>query len=276
MNLNFSDPVVLICAVVVVVGILLLFWAVSALRNSNRPDLEGEIPPLEASAGETDLLIPPAQDAPLSEDPIFSRVSEPEPPLDRTPVVEPEPLPKPAPVPTPVAAKPFSAPVPSNMPIAPSGSSSAAGAQPGITREVADRLEVMNQRLAEMQSVLSKSGTTAPQPGGMGQGFAPETVDKLLKIIGNVIVQVDILQRSLNVSKDVAAPKSPASAPAASQTPAPATPVLKPMSQQPATGAPTGPSAGNSFGSSASGGSFGGGLTPLSPITPSSSGPNPK
>ena len=36
----------------------------------------------------------------------------------------------------------------------------------------------------------------------VGQGFSPETIDKLLKIIGNVIQQVDILQKSVGPAKE--------------------------------------------------------------------------
>ncbi len=77
----------------------------------------------------------------------------------------------------------------------------------GANTNVGERLEQMAQRLAEMQTVLSKqaapvgAGGTAP----MGQGFSPETLDKLLKIIGNVTQQVEILQKALHV-KD--APKA--------------------------------------------------------------------
>ena len=78
---------------------------------------------------------------------------------------------------------------------------------PAVSQEVADRLETMTARLSEMQNVLMKqsasasSGAAAGSAGGVGQGFSPETIDKLLKIIGNVIQQVDILQKSLNVTK---------------------------------------------------------------------------
>ncbi len=76
----------------------------------------------------------------------------------------------------------------------------------GVSRDVAERLESMTQRLAEMQSVLTKQAVGAGAPGaapagGVGQGFSPETIDKLLKIVGNVIQQVDILQKSLNIPK---------------------------------------------------------------------------
>jgi len=89
---------------------------------------------------------------------------------------------------------------------------------PAVGKDVADRLESMTQRLAEMQAVLTKQSGNASAPGqggaasGVGQGFSPETIDKLLKIIGNVIQQVDILQKSLNTSKDGPAPKADASA----------------------------------------------------------------
>lgn len=74
-----------------------------------------------------------------------------------------------------------------------------------VDKEVADQLRDMSSRLVEMQSVLNKQAAPNAATGGaagIGQGFSPETVDKLLKIIGNVIQQVDILQKSMNLSKD--------------------------------------------------------------------------
>ncbi len=83
-----------------------------------------------------------------------------------------------------------------------------------ISRDVSDRLESMTQRLAEMQSVLMKQSANASAAqgaaGGVGQGFSPETIEKLLKIIGNVIQQVDILQKNINVPKETTAPKAEA------------------------------------------------------------------
>ena len=76
---------------------------------------------------------------------------------------------------------------------------------PAMNREVVERLESMTQRLTEMQSVLMKSpgsSGTDPVAGGVGQGFSPETIDKLLKIIGNVMQQVDILQKSMSPAKE--------------------------------------------------------------------------
>ncbi len=84
-------------------------------------------------------------------------------------------------------------------------SRSPAASAPAVSKDVADRLETMSARLAEMQTVLMKQ-SAAPAgasgaAGGVGQGFSPETIDKLLKIIGNVIQQVDVLQKSLNLTK---------------------------------------------------------------------------
>jgi|SRR5882724_9264405 len=77
---------------------------------------------------------------------------------------------------------------------------------PAVSKDVADRLESMSSRLAEMQTVLMKqsavpAGGGGGASGGVGQGFSPETIEKLLKIIGNVIQQVDVLQKSLNITK---------------------------------------------------------------------------
>jgi hypothetical protein len=87
------------------------------------------------------------------------------------------------------------------------GSAPAASA---VGKDVAERLESMTLRLAEMQAALTKQSSGAGSPaaaGGVGQGFSPETIDKLLKIIGNVIQQVDILQKNLNPAKDGSTPK---------------------------------------------------------------------
>jgi hypothetical protein len=86
-----------------------------------------------------------------------------------------------------------------------------------VSKDVAERLDSMTQRLSEMQSVLMKQSAGGGAPGqagtaagGLGQGFSPETIDKLLKIIGNVIQQVDILQKSMNMPKDAPATKADA------------------------------------------------------------------
>ena len=144
-----TDPVVLICAGVVFIGVIALFWAIGKLKNmgSAIPD-ESPVADLIASA------------SPLSEIDIRS----------------PE--------------------TPSRPPVA---------VAPAVSKDVADRLETMSQRLSEMQTVLMKQSTTSASgaAGGapVGQGFSPETIDKLLKIIGNVIQQVDVLQKNLNTPK---------------------------------------------------------------------------
>ena len=84
----------------------------------------------------------------------------------------------------------------------------AAAPSPAVSKDVAERLESMAQRLSEMQTVLMKQssnpsaqGAAAGAPGAVGQGFSPETIEKLLKIIGNVIHQVDILQKNIDPKK---------------------------------------------------------------------------
>jgi len=152
MNPLLTDPVVLICGGIIVVGLFSLIWAVSKFFRLGKASKD------KRSAGETP--------APLSSD--FLDIRE-------------APLPA---VPTPRPS-------------------------PAVSREVAERLESMTQRLAEMQAVLAKqsSGAPADAAGAVGQGFSPETIDKLLKIIGNVMQQVDILHKS--VSAHPAPPETP-------------------------------------------------------------------
>src|SRR5579863_648498 len=66
-------------------------------------------------------------------------------------------------------------------------------AAPAFSKEMVDRLDGMSQRLSEMQGVLQRQ---ANAPVGVSTPLTPEAVDKLLKIIGSVTQQVDILQRS--------------------------------------------------------------------------------
>jgi hypothetical protein len=141
-----TDPIVLICAAIIILGVFGFLWGVSRFRKI-------------AKLSSEDI---PADD-------VF-----------------------------PIAATPLESdlrPSPVRAPVTPPVTSST----PAVSREVADRLESMTQRLSEMQTVLMKQsgGGGASAAGGVGQGFSPETIDKLLKIVGNVIQQVDILQKSL-------------------------------------------------------------------------------
>ena len=150
-----TDPVVLICAGIIVIGLAAFFWAVGKWRRLGAPVLD-DTAPIE------DLI--PSDPSPLPE----IDIRPPEMPFRQ--------------------AAPAAAPA------------------PAVSQEVAERLETMTQRLSEMQTVLMKQSAAAPggpagAPGGVGQGFSPETIEKLLKIIGNVIQQVDILQKSLNLTK---------------------------------------------------------------------------
>ena len=145
-----TDPVVLISAGVIFIGVMALFWAVGKFKSLGAMDSDsGPVEDLVASS-------PPVPDIDMP---------------------------------------------PREFPSRPSMSSA-----PAVSKDVADRLETMSERLSEMQTVLMKQsaapgvGATGAS-GGVGQGFSPETIEKLLKIIGNVIQQVDVLQKSLNITK---------------------------------------------------------------------------
>jgi len=143
-----TDPVVLISAGVIFIGVIALFWAIGKMKSWSSES--SEMSPAD------DLVASP-------------------PPLPDMDIRPPE----------------FS----TRAPVA---------SAPAVSKDVADRLETMSARLAEMQTVLMKQ-SAAPvgggAAGGVGQGFSPETIDKLLKIIGNVMQQVDVLQKSLNLTK---------------------------------------------------------------------------
>lgn len=163
MKTLLTDPVVLICSGILLVGAFFLFWAIGKLRGK------------QAQAGKISL-------APSDElFPVRPDLEELSPGPSQAPQYPPG-----------VGAQP--APLAMTPP-------------PAVSKDVAERLESMTQRLSEMQAVLTKQAAAAPPAGspgaaGIGQGFSPETIDKLLKIIGNVIQQVDILQKSLNLTKD--------------------------------------------------------------------------
>jgi len=167
-----TDPVVLICSGVLLIGFLSLVWMIAKFIRLLKSE--------PAAKTRADDLAPAAADR--------SGLDFGIPPLRSTP---------------------FSVSVPSPAP------------SPAVSKEVADRLDGMTQRLAEMQALLSRQASSATsdpsaQAGAMGQGFSPETIDKLLKIIGNVVQQVDILQKNLNPSKETSGPRADnPSAPAA-------------------------------------------------------------
>jgi len=192
MKINFSDPVVLGAIGVMVLCVIGLIVSIRAYMKMSRPS-EDDVPPLDLEQE------PPAElDIPTIE--------------PETPPVAPEPV-KPAPLlPKPPPPAPFVPSPVSSPPVAASASGTS------VPKDVVERLETMNQRLAEMQSVLSKQAVPAGPgaPPGMGQGFSPETIDKLLRIIGNVVMQVEILQRSFNAAGE---PGKAAAAPPATVPP---------------------------------------------------------
>jgi len=91
----------------------------------------------------------------------------------------------------------------------------------GPAQDVLGRLDTMTQRLSEMQGVLSKQMGTGGPAGG-GQSLTPETVDKLLKIVGSVMQQVDVLQRGLGSAPAAGGPVAAAGTPVAAASTVPA------------------------------------------------------
>lgn len=188
MNALFSDPIVLICGGAILIGLVVLVWLVGKLFSSGKSkamedDLGlGDLSSTNDAEAETDL--PPLELG--DEEPVLA------PPPPPPPSIKPK-----APVAAPISPMPVATPAPAPA--------------PAINKEVVTRLETMTQKLAEMQSVLTKQAAAAPVAAGapgsnpIGQGFSPDTIDKLLKIIGNVMQQVDILQKSINTGE---APKA--------------------------------------------------------------------
>ena len=180
MSSRFSDPILLACAGILLVGFLFLIVALQALfrRQGSGPAQEGL--DLSAAPGREWDERP---DAPAAGGDVMAESL--------------------------AAARARPAPVP----------------PPVVNKEVADRLEAMSQRLVEMQNVLARQ-TSAGAAAGVGQGFSAETIDKLLKIIGNVIQQVDVLQKSLGPGASKpgaigAPPANPAASPGPTSRPVP-------------------------------------------------------
>lgn len=99
-----------------------------------------------------------------------------------------------------------------------------------VTRELQDKVDLISQRLVDMQMMLNKqlstpsvvSGTAAVAP------IPPETIDRLLKIVAQVIPQVEALQRSMD---GLAHPEAKAPSPGGvviEPTAAPAAPAAMP------------------------------------------------
>lgn len=199
MKIDFQDPAILIPIGVILVCFFALIWAIGQLFKKtpvNDPLLD------LTGLPSNDEFSLPAQVSPASV-PEFALPSTP-PPLQPS-----------------VIAKPM-------MP--------AAGPAPAQGREMVERLDMMSQRLNDMQVVLQRQANTAPA----GTPLSPETIDKLLKIVGSVTQQVDLLQKSLGglpaggVSASIPSPASSplgslsAVKPVAASAPMPVAPVIPP------------------------------------------------
>jgi hypothetical protein len=199
MKINFSDPLLLGAVGVVILCLFAGVWALKTYRNMGKAPEDSDLLPLDLDQEPpVDLEIPS----------LDVETPRPRAPL---PVVPPAPL----------TSGTLKGPAPLR-PMAPATSATQAAGTPPMPRDVLDRLENMNQKLGEMQAVLSKQTNVpagAGAPAGIGQGFSPETVDKLLRIIGNVVMQVEILQRGLGTpGAETARPSAPA-APSPTQLP---------------------------------------------------------
>jgi|GEM_PF-3128699 len=73
-------------------------------------------------------------------------------------------------------------------------------APPINNREIVDKVDLISQRLVDMQMLLNKQ-LSAPQQGGGGAlTLSGETLDKLIKMTAVVIQQVDVLQKAMGPS----------------------------------------------------------------------------
>ncbi len=175
MKIDWSDPIIYFCLAAIFLCLFGLAWLIGKLKNDKVRDsdvLSDENAPLT----DADLGLSSA-DSSLSDTDLLGEAPKPLPPL--------------------VASPPENRSSVGVSPVPPPA---------GGNKEVAERLETMTQRLADMQQKLNEqlqinSGVSG-SPSSVGQGFSPETVDKLLKIIGNVIQQVDVLQKAMTVSKE--------------------------------------------------------------------------
>ena len=63
-------------------------------------------------------------------------------------------------------------------------------------KDVLMKVDLISQRLVDMQMILNKQMTAAAAQRG-NPGVSPDVLDKLIKITANVAQQVDILQKSM-------------------------------------------------------------------------------
>lgn len=216
----FPDPMVGALLAIILFGLAFLVWAIGKLRQGTESSEEETLLPAESDV-----------ETPLSGDGNLSQVLE---SLDKS-VAH-----------APVQEEPKV--TPSIPPGAPKGELKGVSPTGNVpAKEMLDRLDNMTQRLAEMQTVLSQQANASPATASgtpSGHGFPPEAIDKLLKIIGNVTQQVDILQKGLTGTPTLASTPKPA---ATGATPSTAASPLPPMAStplsKPVTTAPLAPSA---------------------------------
>jgi hypothetical protein len=84
---------------------------------------------------------------------------------------------------------------------------------PVANKEVLNKVDLISQRLVDMQMLLNKQvSASAAQGAGSNAGLSPDMLDKLLKITATVAQQIEVLQKALGGTPTApAAPHPPAS-----------------------------------------------------------------
>ena len=160
-----KDPVVLGAGCVILVGLILLIWAIRKLAK-------GSTPAAPAALDDFEFQLPP----------------------------RPAPMPAAPPPPPPTVTRPLSVVTPEANPFVAAAPPAPAAPPPAVSRDVLDKVDLISQRLVDMQMLLNKqlSASSATQGGGGALSLSPDMLEKLVNLMGNVVQQVEILQKSMS------------------------------------------------------------------------------
>lgn len=153
-----KDPVVLGAGCVILVGFILFVWAIRKLMGGSSA--------AASPANDFEFQLPPR------------------------PVT---------PTPPPPTARPLSVVSPETNPFA-NAAPPAQAAPPAVSRDVLDKVDLISQRLVDMQMLLNKqlSASSATQGGGGALSLSPDMLEKLVKLMGSVVEQVEVLQKNMS------------------------------------------------------------------------------